>query len=291
MEIMAIQPVGFCPGVRRAFELCVQALREKERTVYLLGELVHNKEAVAFLEKRGVKMVTDLSEIPMGATVVTRSHGIEQSTMEKLRQKDAHIVDTTCPRVKRVRDLAQELEKRGYYLIFLGNRNHPEICSILSFLSRKAVILQEERDWQDFDFQSLSGQKIAVLAQTTLPQTTLASFLEWKNQKVPLLSIEIFDTLCAETEKRQKNLVKMIAENNLTTVIVVGGKHSSNTRSLILIAKQQGVRTLWIETPQELEKEYFAPSERIGVASGASTPNWIVDEVVSTLKSLAEEKR
>lgn len=282
---MVIEPAGFCPGVKRAFELALQTLKEKDKSVYLLGDLVHNRHAVVKLQEEGVQFAENPEEIPPGTTVITRSHGIEQDTIQKLQERRVAIVDTTCPRVKKVRDLAQELEEKGYILLILGNPEHPEIRSLLSFLKNRPLVFKTEEEWSCFDFSPFQGKKIAVLTQTTFPRTLFEAFLRWKNEKWPQVVMEVFHTLCAETETRQTNLTRKIKEEKLTTVIVVGGQKSSNTASLFLLARRENVRTVWVEGWEELTQEMFHPSEKIGIASGASTPDWIVKQVFDWLRN------
>ena len=282
-----IEPAGFCPGVKRAFELALQTLKEKEKSVYLLGDLVHNRHAVAKLQEEGVHLAEKIEEIPLHTTVITRSHGIERDTIQKLKERGATIVDTTCPRVKKVQDLAQDLEERGYMLLILGNSEHPEIRSLLSFLKNRPLVFKTEEEWNCFDFSPFREERIAVLAQTTFPRTLFETFLRWKNAKWPQILMDVFHTLCAETETRQSNLARKIKENKLTTVIVVGGRKSSNTASLFLLARRENVRAIWVEGPEELAQEVFRPSERIGIVSGASTPDWIVRQVLDWLRSQA----
>jgi 4-hydroxy-3-methylbut-2-enyl diphosphate reductase len=284
VDIQVIEPVGFCPGVKRAFELALQAIRCQKGSVYLLGDLVHNRHAIEKLQENGVVLTENPEEIPRYATVITRSHGIEKGTLRTLEERNAVIIDTTCPRVRRARDLAQSLEKRGYALLILGNQNHPEIRSLLSFLESSATVLKTKEEWEGLDMSSWQEKKIAVLAQTTFPGVLFEAFLKWKRERWPQLEMEIFNTLCSETETRQKNLVQKIREGALTTVIVVGGRKSSNTASLFLLARGENIRTIWVEGPEDLSREMFLSREKIGVVSGASTPDWVVEQVVDRLR-------
>ncbi len=285
MNITTVEPVGFCPGVKRAFELALQVLRERKTPVYLLGDLVHNRHAVEKLKEEGIKFAENPEEIPPCSTVITRSHGVEKAILQRLKERNAVIIDTTCPRVRKARDLAQSLERSGYVLLILGNQNHPEIQSLLSFLERRAMVFKTEEEWSSFDFSPLQGKRIAVLAQTTFPRVLFEAFLRWKQERWPKLHMEIFNTLCSETETRQMNLTTKIRENQFTTVVVVGGQKSSNTASLVLLARAEKVRTLWIEGPEELQREMFHPEEKIGIVSGASTPDWVVEQVLSWLRN------
>ncbi|MCX7667800.1 MAG: hypothetical protein N2Z84_02595, partial [Atribacterota bacterium] len=140
-------------------------------------------------------------------------------------------------------------------------------------------------EWSHFDFSPLWKKKIAVLAQTTFPRMLFEASLRWKDERWPQIAMEVFHTLCAETETRQNNLTRKIKEEKLTTVVVVGGQRSANTASLFILARRENVRTIWVEGPEELMREVFHPSEKVGIASGASTPDWIVKQVFDWLKN------
>ncbi|MGQ9473620.1 MAG: 4-hydroxy-3-methylbut-2-enyl diphosphate reductase [Candidatus Caldatribacteriaceae bacterium] len=292
MKITVIEPIGFCEGVRRAFQLALQTLKESKREAYLLGELVHNRHAVERLQKEGARLLENPEDIPFSSLVITRSHGIEKKMLEKLKERDVIIVDTTCPRVRKLQNLAQNLEKEGYKIFILGNRQHPEIQSLLSFLEKEVVIFQTKEEWESFDWSSYQKQNIAILEQTTFPKVLFESFCCWQKEKWPHLNVEIFHTLCSETETRQASLVKNVKDKELTTLLVIGGYNSSNTLSLVLLARQEGTRTIWVEGPEDLTLEMFNSQENVGVVSGASTPDWIVNQIIDklTLSKKFQEK-
>lgn len=291
MKVTVIEPIGFCEGVRRAFQLALQTLKESKGEVYLLGELVHNRHAVERLQKEGARLLENPEDIPFSSLAITRSHGIEKGILERLRERDVIIVDTTCPRVRKLQNLAQNLEKKGYKIFILGNQQHPEIRSLLSFLENEVVIFQTEEEWENFDWFSCQEQSIAILEQTTFPRVLFESFCRWQKEKWPNLNVEIFHTLCSETETRQASLVKNVKKGNLTAVVVIGGYNSSNTLSLVLLARQEGIKTIWVEGPEDLTLEMFYPQENVGIVSGTSTPDWIVNQIIDKLTSSKNFKR
>ncbi len=283
MRVSIAPSVGFCKGVKRAFALAEKAIKENPGSVYLLGELIHNHEAMNMLLSRGARVVEDPREISREATVVTRSHGIKKDLWEELEMRDLQVVDTTCPRVKKLQILSQGLEREGYRIFLLGKEEHPEIQALLSYLSGKAWVLSGTEEWSTAPFSNASVP-CAVLAQTTFPSHAFTRFVEWVREK-KLPHVHIFRTLCGETEARQKELEKAIEEGTQDLVVVVGGKHSANTRSLFEIA-QKRVPTLWVENAGELEGLSLAAFEHAFVTSGTSTPDAIVLEVSAYLKSL-----
>jgi len=275
MEVWTANRVGFCPGVKRAFDLALRAL-SREKPVYFLGELVHNSQAVKMLEEEGGIIVTDPEDIPPFSLVVTRSHGLEKRIKEFLESRQVKIIDTTCPRVKKVQILAQELEKKGYNLVILGSSKHPEVRALLSFISQKALVLEKKEEWGKL--RNFSPQeKLAVVEQTTFPREIKEEFTH--------LNLEVFDTLCAETEMRQRDLVESIKLHKVNKVVVVGGKNSSNTKALFLTARRLGIESIWVERAEELEEGYGDKEDRILVVSGTSTPHFSVEDVVKKLKA------
>jgi len=283
MEVWLANRTGFCPGVKRAFDLAFRAL-SRRKSVYFLGELVHNSQAIKMIEEEGGVMVNSPEDIPPFSLAATRSHGLEKKVKEFLENRHVEIIDTTCPRVKKAQTLAQELEKKGYSLVILGSSEHPEIQALLSFLSQEALVLERKEEWRKLE-KFLSREKIGVVEQTTFPREIKEEFTKEIKNLVPNLNIEVFDTLCAETEMRQRDLVEGIKLYKINKVVVVGGKNSSNTKALFLTAQKWGVESTWVEKAEELENEYGDKGDRILVVSGTSTPHFLVEDVVKKLQA------
>ncbi|MBC7216646.1 MAG: 4-hydroxy-3-methylbut-2-enyl diphosphate reductase [Candidatus Caldatribacterium sp.] len=282
-KVRVAPSLGFCEGVRRAFTLAERAL-EEENSVFLLGELIHNRDAVELLLAKGARIALSPEDIPQGATVVTRSHGTPKSLMEDLLKRSKKVVDTTCPKVKRVQVLAQQLEAEGYRIVLFGERSHPEVQALLSYLKGEISVVSSEAEWQRV-FEGVSPFPVAVLAQTTFPSAIFKEFEDWVEREA-LSWVRIVPTLCGETEVRQRELEKAIEENPEDVVIVVGGKHSANTRSLFLLASRKGAQVFWVENRGELESLSLPSGKSFFVVSGTSTPDSIVAEVVAYLREL-----
>lgn len=283
MRVRVALSSGFCKGVRRAFALAEKAL-EGGGPVYFLGELIHNHDAMKALLGRGARIVQSVLEIPEGAIVVTRSHGIPKDLREELLKKGTEIVDTTCPKVRRLQVLAQQLEEEGYTIIILGEQSHPEVQALLSYLAGEARVVSRESEWQEM-LQQNSQVPVAVLAQTTFPGELLQRLEDWV-RKEGLSRVLVVHTLCNETETRQKELEDVLQEEGEgVAVVVVGGKHSANTRSLFEIARRKGVSAFWVENVAELGSLSFPAEASVFVVSGTSTPGYIVAEVAAYLES------
>ena len=285
MKILVAKHIGFCPGVKRAYTMALRAFDQSSKPVYLLGELVHNHQAVQMLVKRGARLEHDEKKIPQDVTVVTRSHGLEKKTREYLLAKGITIVDTTCPRVRQVQLLAGELEKNGYTIIILGDPNHAEIKALISELDQKPLVFgKDPSDW-DAHLSSLpETQPIAVIEQTTFPQQQFLEFCRWLEQKNLGNHVLVQNTLCPETEYRQNELFSYLQSGNIDVVIILGGKHSSNTRSLYFVSKNRVPQTIWIENPGEVQKSWFHSGQTILIVSGASTPDDAVKELVEKIQ-------
>lgn len=275
--------LGFCKGVRRAFTLAERVLQEKG-SVFLLGELVHNRDAMTMLVTRGARIALRVEDIPRGATVVTRSHGIPRGVAEELLRKGVEVVDATCPKVKKVQILAQQLAGRGYRIVLFGERSHPEVQALLSYLEEEVPVISREGEWEKVLLED-SPRPVAVLAQTTFPSRIFQEFEKWVSDRA-LFWVHIVPTLCDETEMRQRQLEEALEENPEDVVVVVGGKHSANTRSLFLLAQKRGVPVFWVENRAELEVLSLPAGKSFFVVSGTSTPDSVVAEVVTYLQSL-----
>lgn len=281
IRVQVAPSYGFCEGVRRAFALAEEALTQGD-SVFLLGELIHNRDAMAILCEKGARIVSSVEDIPPGAVVVTRSHGIPRNLAESLAAKDVKVVDTTCPKVTRVRVLAKRLEKEGYKIVLFGERSHPEVRALLSYLQEDTIVISERSEWQRV-FQGDSSRPVAVLAQTTFPRSVFQEFADWVQENA-FSWVRVVPTLCDETETRQRQLEEFIAGNPEDVVIVVGGKHSANTRSLVVLAQRRGVLVFWVENVRELGSLELPRNRSFFVVSGTSTPDFVVTEVAAYLK-------
>jgi len=290
MKILITKHIGFCPGVKRAYTMAMNAFDTTSSAVFLLGELVHNHQAVRMLEVKGARLVNAVDQIPEGATVVTRSHGLEKEMRESLLKKGITIIDTTCPRVRKVQLLVSDLEKEGFTIIILGDPDHAEIKALVSELERQPMVFgKDPSDW-DSGLSSLSGiNKIAVIEQTTFPRLQFEEFNQWLRQKHLSDHCVIWNTLCPETENRQNELLSHLETGTIDVVVILGGKHSSNTRGLYLVARDHAPQTIWVEDPDEIQKERFQPNQTVLIVSGASTPDQAVKELIEKISSTDDD--
>ncbi|MDD5015517.1 MAG: 4-hydroxy-3-methylbut-2-enyl diphosphate reductase, partial [Atribacterota bacterium] len=210
------------------------------------------------------------------STMITRAHGISPIILNQAYQKKIKIVDTTCPYVKKVQKIAQYLYKKHYFIVIYGDKKHPEILSLMDIVQGNALVIKSI-----FEAEEITNKKkIGLISQTTKDIYSFykLSFTLLNKTK----ELRIFNTICKSTMERQKSALELAKE--VDVMLVIGGKESANTTRLAEISKNQGVKTYHIETKNQLKSKWFQPENKVGIASGASTPEWVTNEVIDKLK-------
>ena len=279
MEINLAKNMGFCFGVKRAIRIARQVRRETKEKVWTLGHIIHNPQVVKKLEEEGIIAVDSLSEIDRGYVII-RSHGVHPEVLNKIREKNLKEVDATCPLVKKAQERAKQLVGEGYETYVIGEKEHPEVVSIVGGTEGKVHVIDSAEDLE------IKNSKVGLVVQTTQSQDTLNKVVDYLLPKI--LEIKIFNTICDVTSKRQKEVKKLAEKSDI--VIVIGGKKSANTSRLAAIAREEGCLTYHIEEAKEIKKEWFTDVKRVGIASGASTPDWIIKGVIKKLKEIDAHK-
>jgi 4-hydroxy-3-methylbut-2-enyl diphosphate reductase len=279
-EIVVAAHAGFCFGVRRAMELVEKRLGEKKKPVYIIGSLVHNDQVMEKLKQKGLIKVDSVEEIPVDGVLIIRSHGIAKEVIDEARARQIEIVDATCPFVSKARIMAQNFHKKGYEVVICGDAQHAEIMGINSWIGNMGKIVGDPAEVKLMEFEK---NVIGVLSQTTYKMSFLQEVVG------QLLAsgkkhVIVENTICSDSATKQ-NEIKDLAQV-MDVIIVVGGKSSSNTNKLAEISKAVGTKTYHIETEKELQKEWFVGVGKIGVTAGASTAQFLVDEVVEKIQSL-----
>lgn len=279
MEVKIAKNAGFCFGVKRAMKMAWDELQDSEDGIYALGPLIHNKQAVLKYEENGLKTINEVDDVPEYKSMIIRSHGVGENVYKDSKIKNLDIIDTTCPFVKKIHEIAKNHYKNGYKIIVIGDSKHPEVIGINGWCNNEAIIIKTIEDLENIEFDK--SKKYCVVSQTTIN-------VDLYNQIIGELSNRLDDvlfnnTICSATKVRQESARKISQEVDM--MIVVGGKHSSNTQKLVQICKEY-VPTLAIETVDELTDEDFKNFNNIGLTAGASTPDWIIEEVLNYLKSI-----
>jgi (E)-4-hydroxy-3-methyl-but-2-enyl pyrophosphate reductase len=276
VKVTVASDAGFCYGVKRATKAAFEAAANAAGPVYTLGELIHNPQVVARLAEMGVRAASEVAEVGTG-TVIIRSHGLPREVVAALRMQGAEVLDLTCPTVKAVQQRAGALAEEGYEVVIIGDRDHPEVKAIAGYAGPAAVIVNSEEEAAAVR----ATEKMGVVMQTTHAAETchrIAAALLGKANEV-----RIFNTLCNATAKRQKAALQLAGE--VDAIVVVGGRNSANTGRLAEICRAAGAEVHHVETADELKREWFEDYDAVGVTAGTSTPEWIIEEVVSTLTS------
>ncbi len=279
---------GFCFGVKRSVELAEKALENKSSTKYMLGEIIHNVQVVAQMINKGAKIISDVDEIDDNfAEVIIRAHGEAKSVFDSLEKRKIKYIDTTCPYVKKIHNIVAQYYANGFKIIIIGDKNHPEVIGINGWCDNSAKIYNYFAEFKtgiensvEFD---IIEDNVCLVAQTTINTKVWSECIEYAKKVFP--NSICFDTICSATDKRQKN-AKLIAESS-DIMIVIGGKKSSNTLKLFEICKQHCKHVYHIEEPDELKDITIGPNDVIGITAGASTPAFIIREVI---KKMEQEK-
>lgn len=281
LNLILAEHAGFCFGVKRALNLLEGALNQK-KPIYTLGPLIHNPQVVEYFKKRGVKVVENLSQInEQDAVIVFRTHGVSPEIFSEARERGLSIIDATCPFVKRVQKKARQLLRQGYQVIIVGDPLHPEVQAINSWCENKAKIVNNQADLNTLHF----CDKLGVVSQTTTNKDIWAKIVEDLKQKFP--EAKTFNTICNATSQRQKAAKELASAVDL--MIVIGGYNSSNTRKLAELCKNIGTKTYHIEEAKELDPVWLKKAKNVGITAGASTPDWIIKEVISKMKEISEK--
>lgn len=280
MNIKISEKAGFCFGVKRAMGLAWRELcDEHDKQTYALGPLIHNKQAVEKYEERGLITVDDIEEIPSDVKMIIRSHGVSKSIYDRADEKGLDVVDTTCPFVKKIHDIVKENYDNGKKIILIGDKNHPEVIGINGWCKNTAITIKTIEEAEALELNN--DESYCAVAQTTMNLEVYRKIVEILKAKAD--DIEFNNTICSSTKARQEAARELASE--MDCMIVIGGKHSSNTQKLVGICKEV-CPTFAIETRDDLDVEEIKKYENVGITAGASTPDWIIDDIIEYLKSL-----
>ncbi len=282
-EIIIAEHSGFCFGVKRAIDTAYKTVKgSKNKKVYVLGEIIHNPKVVNELSNLGVEKIEKLEEIKKTkkSILIIRSHGVSKKILAKSEKLGIEVVDTTCPFVKKLELIIDELIKENYKIIVLGDKFHPEISSLNDSFDNKLLIVESLEELENLGIQK--SNRIALLSQTT---QSLKKFRDCVNYLVDkCLELRIFNTICKSTEQRQLSSLELA--KNADVIFVVGGKNSANTRRLYEICKNINSSTYHIEDETEIKKKYLQGKKKIGITAGASTPQDTINEIVKKLEKM-----
>ena len=281
MEVKVAKTAGFCFGVQRAVDKVYELIDSCPDRLFTLGPIIHNEEVVNDLEKKGVRVASEeeLKTLPEGSTVVIRSHGVGKKVYDQLEECGLSYVDVTCPFVLKIHRIVEKESKAGSHIVIIGDPDHPEVVGICGWCIGPYTVIRNKEEAEVF--VPPKGKKISIVSQTTFNYNKFKDLVEILCKKrydnTVLNILNILNTICNATEERQREAKSIAGE--VDTMLVVGGRHSSNTQKLFEICKKECGNTYYIQTPVDLDSEMFQCSSYVGITAGASTPNKIIEEV------------
>ena len=274
MEVRLATHAGFCFGVKRAVEQVYEQI-ETGKTIYTYGPIIHNEEVVKDLENKGVKVLPDidaLKKITEG-TVIIRSHGVTKEIYDIIEQKGLECIDATCPFVKRIHNIVKTQSAEGKHIVIVGDPKHPEVEGIMSWCSSSLTVLETEEEAREIELPR--NVEICIVSQTTFNYNKFQHIVAILQKKG--YNDSVVNTICNATEERQTEAKEIASEADV--MIVIGGKHSSNTRKLYEICSKECANTYFIQTLDDLHLELPKSVGLVGITAGASTPNKLIEEV------------
>ena len=282
MQVLLAEEYGFCFGVERAVEMVEDALSQGAR-VRTLGPLIHNTQEIQRLEAHGVATIDAPTDVEGEVTAVIRAHGVTPQVQRELEARAAHVVDATCPFVTKVQKLAERAAAEGRDVVVVGNPDHPEMIGVVGYAPNNSHVVRDAAEVAHLP----ALHAPLVVSQTTIKLSTFleaAEAIRAKSDSEP----QIVNTICSATRDRQ-DAARALA-GHVEAFYVIGGKHSSNSLKLLSVCKEQCERSFLIETPEEIDAEDLRGVERVGVTAGASTPNWLIEQVVARLRAMGEAR-
>lgn len=275
-KLITAKSAGFCFGVRRAINLA-ESIAKKNKKIYTFGPLIHNPQEVERLAGKGIKPVNAPLHLK-DCTLVLRTHGIPHELFEKLKKKDIHLVDATCPFVKRGQDIVKKISSSDMHVIVVGEKTHPEVVALVSYGRGRCRILEKKSDLNKVKL----CKNVSVVSQTTQTPENFKDII--KALKKKCAQVKIYNTICKATIDRQAE-AKRLAQK-VDVIVVVGGKNSGNTRRLAEISSKY-TETYLIEKADEIRHEWFKNQKLIGLTAGASTPDWIIENVKNKIMEMS----
>jgi (E)-4-hydroxy-3-methyl-but-2-enyl pyrophosphate reductase len=285
MEVMRAREMGFCFGVQRAMDLITKEASSADHGAYLLGKLVHNRQAVDRLEAAGARLVSSLDNVPRGGTVVVSTHGMGPEVRQEVESRALRLVDATCPFVSHIHHVVTAMARDGFTIFVYGDAGHKEVQGILAWSAGKGTAIQSAAE------VVTRAKKIGLVSQTTknidvyrrIVQDVAGEYIG------RIAELRAADTICDATEKRQSAAVDLA--HQVEAIIVVGGADSANTKRLGELCRDAGTPAYVIEEASEINPAWLQGLAMVGVTAGASTPEWVIDQVVERLREIGGDAR
>lgn len=282
MKVIRAEVLGMCFGVRAALKTLEALDRPADVTIH--GELIQNEVVLDRLKERGFHMTGEdrRVELPLTREVLVTAHGISRRERGRLQEGGKALIDTTCPLVTLAHQAAQELDAEGRFILLIGRRGHVEVQGVIEDLDRFEVVQGPE------EVRSYPFPRLGVLCQTTVPASLVRAVREAIEKNNPMADVRFIDTVCQPTRDHQRALEKLLSR--VPAVVVVGGRHSNNTRALVWRCREAGLPAYHVQAAEDLRPEWFAGLDRVGLTAGTSTLDETVDAVEAELRAMGVEK-
>ena len=278
MQIKLAKSAGFCFGVKRALDIALKTSLSKNK-VYMLGDIVHNEDVVKRIENAGIKKVKRLRKAN-GAIMLIRAHGASINIFKKASSLGYKIIDATCPMVKEIHKIAQEMEKKDYKIIVIGDKNHDEVRGIIGQLKKRAMVID---NLAKIPLNKIKGvKKACIVVQSTQNLDKTLEAVDTLKKLIP--NLVFFNTICKPTRTKQAEIKVMPLENDL--IIIIGSKNSANTKRLYEISHSLNKKTYWVNSKKDIKTSWFQKVQNIGVTAGASTPQDKIKDILNFIREL-----
>ncbi|MBU4346523.1 MAG: 4-hydroxy-3-methylbut-2-enyl diphosphate reductase [Candidatus Omnitrophica bacterium] len=279
VSISIAKNIGFCSGVRRAIDIVEQALSKSKTKVYSLGPVIHNHQAIKELKQKNLYTINSLDNIEDSSVVILPSHGSPRYILDKAKKKNLRLIDVTCPYVSSVHRICNKAYRQGFKVIIIGDRRHPEIRALVD-LVKDASVIEKIKDIPENGF---SRKKIGIISQTTQAKDTFFKIISRILQKNPKVAeVHIFNTICLDTIARQEEVKKLAY--TVDVLLIIGSSISANTKRLFCIGRRINKRAYLIQTKDAPLNRILKNARTVGVISGASTPSWLVEEIIKKIR-------
>ena len=275
MEVTVAKTAGFCFGVKRAVEKVYEQIGKTEKPMYTYGPIIHNEQVVGDLQEKGVEVIDTLEELKTirDAVVVIRSHGVGKDVYDILKENGVEIVDATCPYVKKIHRIVEKQTAEGRRVLIVGSEDHPEVQGIKGWGDERTKVIENMDDFRRLELPE--DEKLCIVSQTTFNYKKFQDLVE-KISKTRY-DITVLNTICNATQERQVEAMRIASQ--VDVMLVIGGKHSSNTQKLYDICRKECKNTYYIQTLGDFNPECISSVRSVGITAGASTPNNIIEEV------------
>lgn len=285
MEVIVGKNCGFCGGVKYSISKAEEELQKNNGNLDCLGELIHNKQVISSLENKGLRTINSINEAKN--KVVVRAHGVSKETYILANEKNIELIDLTCPKVIKIHKIVESFSKNNYFIFLFGIKNHPETIGTVSFCGDNSYIIENKNDIQNA-FNKLFKSKIKkvlIISQTTFSVSLFNEFVKIITESLDSsYDIHIEKSICDATDLRQRETEDIASVVEL--MIIIGGKNSSNTKKLYEISIKKCKNVLFIQTQDDLDINYLKRFNKIGIMAGASTPQYIIEEIYNLCSSL-----